>query len=183
MSQRTNKTPAAAQGGPATLGWLLDERLGNLPVCALVRVESVEQPGTPTTGAIIWAEVLVNLRDGGGGVGAAGWVHAVCSHPSGISCDPVPGDVGFVVVADRDFWAALETGAPAPSRTLHKHDRSDCVYVGTVRSVAPPKIIITAAGVQINAPSFKINGVEFVTHAHNVISLGAPTGPVRPGGA
>ena len=181
MSQPTNRTPAASQGGIVTLDWLLDGMLAGLSVCAPVRVTSIAKPGTALAGAEIWGQLLVQLRDGSGGAVDASEVYAVCARPSGIACDPVPGDIGFVVFGDRDFWAAIATGAPAPSNSLRKHSESDCVYLGTVRAASAPMIVITSAGVQINAPSVKINGMEFATHAHNVTSVGAPTGPAQPG--
>lgn len=117
--------------------------------------------------------------------------------------DPVVGDIGHMVIADRDTSAVLAMSAQANPGSGRRNDRADGVYLGSIRSGNPAQsfaflaqgfhladafgntMIGTADGVTINGVLITLagdvvtkKGTDVDTHVHTGVTTGSgETGP------
>ena len=106
----------------------------------------------------------------------------VASGTSAILLTPTVGDVGLAVFADRDISGVVRlAGAKdAPAASTRTHDYADAIYIGALGfgiAAATQFISFTPTGIEIVAPSVKINGIDFATHYHYVAAAPGNSGP------
>jgi hypothetical protein len=168
-------------------------------------------PGTAGAVGFIDVQPLVNQVDGWG----IPVPHTVVYHlnyhrtqggGNAFICDPVAGDIGKVVISDRDTSIIKATGAPGNPGSQRRGSLSDGTYIGNTQGNAPTQffawleqgfkmrdgygntIIGTAAGVVINGVTISQAGeitnpanTAFSTHKHTNGNAGADTGIPVPG--
>jgi hypothetical protein len=122
--------------------------------------------------------------------------------------DPKPGDIGIVVFSQRDISSVKNSKVQANPGSFRMFNWADGLYVGGILNgtpaqyvqftdagitlVSPNKVTVRAPVVEVDAstsatvtspnvtlgPMTTIDGVVFLPHTHEVISVGDPTGPV-----
>lgn len=79
---------------------------------------------------------------------------------SAIIIDPVLGDIGVAVFAQRDITAAVATKAEGPAPTNRAYDAGDGLYLGGVLNADPTQWLqfFAAGGAELVAPLLTIDG-------------------------
>lgn len=121
---------------------IIRQLIGQLNVMKLVQVKAVTPgTGTPPTGGTVDVQLLVSQLDGQGNPVQHGIVHGLPvfrlqAGPWAIIADPVVGDYGFIVCADRDSSLVLKNpGIANPGSIGRRYNVADGVYVGGVGSM------------------------------------------------
>jgi hypothetical protein len=124
--------------------------IAQLDVMKLVKVVSVTAgSGTPPTPATITVQPLVSQIDGNGYAVPHGNISGIpCARIQGgtaaIIVDPVAGDVGYVVCADRDSSVVVASGTNTTQNpgSRRRYNISDGVYCGSLlNSTAPTSYV------------------------------------------
>lgn len=79
---------------------------------------------------------------------------------SAVIMDPVVGDIGLAIFAERDITAVKKTLKEGPAATAREHSSGDGLYIGGVLNAAPTQYVrfnAGAAGIDIVSPSGTIN--------------------------
>jgi hypothetical protein len=107
-----------------------------------------------------------------------------------IIVDTQVGDIGMAAFASRDISAVVANKTAANPGSFRRFDWADALYLGGFLGAAPTQYVqftgstlnIVATGtVNVNAPSVKINGKEFIAHTHSGVQTGGGvSGPVVP---
>jgi hypothetical protein len=110
----------------------------------MVKVVTVHAPASVMAGATVDAQPIVSMVDGAGNATAHGAVPGIqCAR--GIA--PSAGDIGLIVVCDRDISSAKANGgAIGPPNTGRIFDLADGVYVCTLFSAAESFVIADGNG-------------------------------------
>jgi hypothetical protein len=149
---------------------------------------------------------LVNQVDGAGNVVPHGVIYH-CPYfryqggSNAIILDPVVGDIGLAVFAERDISSAVASQAQAAPGSWRQHDMADGMYVGGflgkaaptqfvefsasgITITSPTKITLTAPAVQINSTvtctgDVVAGGISLDSHVHGGVVTGGSntTGP------
>lgn len=126
--------------------FIIRQMIARMSTMKLVRVEAVHSNGEVAAAGTVDVLPLVMLVDGNRNATAQGVVHGIPwwrlqGGAWAVICDPVVGDIGYVVVSDRDISAVKATGKPSPPGSLRKFDLADGVYVGGVLNAAPTSYV------------------------------------------
>lgn len=184
--------PGSGLGPYNPIRTVVDFRLARVRTNLLCRVVSLGQ-----VAGTVNVQPLVSAVDSQGNAFEHGTIFGVPYYVpqaggSAIVLVPVPGDVGIMLVCDRDITSAKQTLAPGPPQSGRSFDLSDSIYLGGLASAVPAlqsititsagitiadangnTIAMTAAGISITGSSVKINGVDFSTHIHSGVTTGA----------
>jgi hypothetical protein len=144
-----------------------------------VKVLAVNGGGIAPAGTVD-VQPLVSQIDGQGFGTPHGTVHGipwsrVQGGKSAIICDPMVGDIGYVVASDRDMSTVINTKAAALPNTRRQFDIQDGIYCGAFLNVAPNQFLIfTSTGVRLvdmngNSLSFAESGYSVQDQAGNSI--------------
>ena len=193
----TNQTPEnVSSQGNAILSLLLSTLKG-MTFVDIVLVKEVE-------GGVLTVVPLVNDVDVSGRVIANQNVYQIPylrlqAGNSAVKMEPRPGDIGLVVICDKDTTNARETRAEGPAPTQRHHSYSDAMYITAIASMngEPTEFAeFTGSGINIKSPGVvNINGLKILAngklqlvdgsivdgHDHGgVISGGSRTDPLAP---
>lgn len=176
------------------ISFIVRQMMSSMDTMKLVKVVAVNGGG----GAVakvgtVDVQPLVSMVDGADNATVHGTVHGLPwmrmqGGNGAIIADPKVGDIGFVVVADRDSSnvSGGNTVTPGSSR---KHHISDGVYVGGIYNDAPEQYIqFTETGMKFadkngNKIEFTEDGAKVTDKSGNVIE-GKSTGvEITPAGA
>ena len=139
---------------------------------------------------------LVTQIDSQGNATSHGVIHGIPvartqGGASAIISDPVVGDVGYMVIADRDI-SSLKANAGAQSNpgSFRRHNLSDGVYVGAIlNATAPSQYVqfVSGGGVKVvdslgNSIVTGSSGVTITDKFGNVVSMASGKVAVSPGG-
>jgi len=142
-----------------------------------------------TTAETVDIHPLVNMVDGYGNATPHGVIYG-CPYfrlqagNSAIVIDPVAGDIGIALFADRDISAVIATHAQANPGSSRAFDMADGIYLGGVLNPAPTQYIrFDSAGITItspvavtvNAPVATINASTSATIAAPIVTVNAAT--------
>lgn len=139
----------------STFHFVVRQILSNVRTAALMQVTKVTGGGLMAD-CYISAKPLVKITDGLNNASSHGIVNNLLVwRPRGgqgaFVCDPVVGDIGLVVVCDRDISAVKSTGAEAPPGSRRRSDFADGIYLGAMLNTALTAYIqITPTGMNIN---------------------------------
>ena len=169
----------------------------------LVQVVSVTNSGGVAPVGSVDVSPMVSMIDGQGRTSPHGIIHnlpyfRLQGGANAIIIDPVIGDIGIAVFADRDLTAVKSTKAPGPPGSRRRNSMADGLYIGGVLNGAPTQYIeFNGSGVTITAPTVTVNGnlvvtgtatidgdatidgEDFIMHRHTGVQTGgSDTGPV-----
>lgn len=138
--------------------WIIQRMIRSVNTATLVRVTAV----TPTEGAVGLVDVLplVQQTDTIGTVIDAVTIFQLPylraqGGLSAIILDPVVGDIGLAVFAQRDISSVISTQAEGPAPTNRAYDMGDGLYLGGFLNADPTQFIEflpDAAGINITTP-------------------------------
>lgn len=158
--------PGDWQNEHNVIAFIVRQMIAKMDIMKLVKVVKVTPgEGDPPAGGTVDVLPLVMQIDGNGN----GYPHTnvtgipysrIQGGTNAIVCDPVVGDLGYVVCADRDGTKAVSNRDQSVPGTRRRNSISDGVYAGAVMAVAPEQYLI-----------FTDTGVRLVDKAGNVVNL------------
>ena len=169
--------------------------LGQLATATVVRVEAVDA-GAGTVDVL----PLVNQVNGIGDAQAHGIIYGlpyvrIQGGVNAIIMDPLAGDLGLAVFANRDISAVKANKAPSNPASSRVMDWADGVYVGGILNAAPTQYVeFTDAGVRmlsptkitLEAPAIElkgpVTGTSTGTFTGDVVAAGKSVSTHRHGG-
>lgn len=142
---------------------------------------------------------LVNQIDGAGNAFKHGTIYKcpfwrLQGGSSGVILDPVVGDLGIALFADRDISSVIKNKGRANPGSRRRFDMADALYLGGLLNAEPTQFVKLAAdgitlesleAIMLNAPDVQINAqtVEIVATTsvaitspslkHNGVNIGA----------
>lgn len=154
--QQDPGVPTSDFNATAFLVRQLISRLETMKLVKVMKVTPGEGDGDVKKAGTVDVQPLVSQIDGNGNGTPHGTVYGIpWSRAQGgknaLIIDPEVGDIGYVVVSDRDISSVKENGGkvgPAPTR--RSYNIADGVYAGGALNVAPEQyLIFTADGVRL----------------------------------
>ncbi|EDW0107831.1 phage baseplate protein [Salmonella enterica] len=153
----------------------------NLVVDVLPLLSRTDRTGAPIKNSVIYDIPVFRLQSGN----------------SAVVIDPTPGDIGQILVNDRDttlIRANRKESTPGSART---HSKSDATYLGGILNTKPTEFVkFTGSGINIKSPgTVNINGLKILAdgrlqlvdgsivdaHTHGGVSPGGSnTAPLEP---
>lgn len=149
--------------------FVVRQMMAEMSTMKIVKVLAVNGGGAGQPAGTVDVQPLVSQIDGNGYGTPHGTVSGLpWSRLQGgrnaVICDPVVGDVGYVVAADRDISKVKSTQAAALPGTRRQFDIADGIYAGGCLNVAPNQYLV-----------FTETGVRLVDQNGNSVAMG-PTG-------
>jgi hypothetical protein len=175
--------------------FMIDQAMGRVSGAKVVKIVAIHGGGIGEPGTVD-VQPLVNQIDGGGNSQPHGTIYGIPytrSQGGGnvVVNDPVVGDVGYMLVADRDISAVKSTKKAANPGSLRRFDPADGVYIGAMLNSAPTqhiaftaggieisdkngnKIVMGAGGIAITSSGLTHNGTNIsATHVHTGVTPG-----------
>ena len=170
--------------------FLIRQILRRLDVMKPVKVVSVTGGGGAIAAAgTVSVQPLYTQLDGLGNAVQMGQVNGIPwwrlqGGPNAIIADPVAGDMGFVICADRDISSVIRNAGSANPGSFRSHNIADGIYVGGILNAAPTQFIaFTSSGLTIqdlngNVIAFAAGGITItgnVTINGNLTTTGNTT--------
>ena len=130
--------------------FVVQQMLGRISTVKMVKVMGVD-----TGAGTVDVQPLVNQIDGAGNSQAHGTVYGLpyFRYQSGtvaIIVDPTVGDMGLVVVCDRDSSAAKANKGTANPGSYRRFSLSDGIYLGGILNAEPTRWVkVTDSGIDI----------------------------------
>ncbi|HGA5240918.1 TPA: hypothetical protein ACISX3_004526, partial [Salmonella enterica subsp. houtenae serovar Rough:z4,z23:-] len=120
----------------------------NLVVDVLPLLSRTDRTGAPIKNSVIYDIPVFRLQSGN----------------SAVVIDPTPGDIGQILVNDRDttlIRANRKESTPGSART---HSKSDATYLGGILNTKPTEFVkFTGSGINIKSPgTVNINGLKIL---------------------
>lgn len=150
--------------------FLISQMIGRIDTMKIVQVMKVtpgEGSGDVKAAGTVDVMPLVNQIDGNGNPTPHGTVYGIPwmrmqGGKNCVACDPVVGDIGLVVVSDRDISTVKKTKKQGNPGSRRKYNIADGVYIGGAMNVAPEQYL-----------QFTSDGVRIVDKNGNSIALSA----------
>lgn len=150
--------PGVATNEFNATSFMVSQMISRLETMKLVKVLAVtpgEGDGDVKAAGTVDVQPLVSQIDGNGHGTPHGTVYGIpWSRAQGgknaVICDPEVGDIGYVVVSDRDISSLKESKKIGPAPTRRQYNISDGIYAGAALNVAPEQyLIFTEKGFRI----------------------------------
>lgn len=162
--------PNSATSGFNMHLFLISQMIGRMDTMKLVKVMKVtagEGDGEVKLAGTVDVMPLVNQIDGNGNPTPHGTVYGIpWTRMQGgkncVVCDPIVGDIGFIVISDRDISTVKKTKKQGNPGSRRKYNISDGVYIGGILNVAPEQYL-----------QFTTEGVRLVDKSGNSIAMSA----------
>lgn len=169
----------AASSEHSALDFLVKQIIAGKAFCSLVKVISVSGGGTGSP-ATVAVQPMVDQVDGYGNRTSHGTIYNIpCfRYQAGVCAfvvDPIVGDIGVAVFADRDISQVKSTGAISGPGSSRKNSFADGLYFGSFLGASPTTFVqmtqdgivnITApGGLNITAPTVAITGALTATES------------------
>jgi hypothetical protein len=170
--------PATSNNFINTLLFMMKQTISPMNVATLAEVVAVDVASRTGPVGTVDIRVLVQEVDGAGKPQASDIIYEVPffrlqGGANAVIVDPVVGDIGFVVFADKDLSAVQASGAANPPGSKRRFNMADALYIGGwCKNVEPTSYIIvdgesidivSPTAVNATAPTFTINGALHVT--------------------
>lgn len=160
------QTPYDTTSQLGEITFIIRQMLARMNTMKVVRVVAVHNVGGVAQAGTVDVQPLVSQIDGNGNAQPHGIVPGVQyfrlqGGASAIICDPVDGDVGYVICSDRDT-TNIKNGqsTSVTPGSFRRNDLADGVYVGGILNKVPTTYIqLTSTGVSI----VDANGNKIVT--------------------
>lgn len=134
--------------------YMVQQILARVRTALLVKVMGVAGGGVNPPGTVN-VQPLVSMVDGAGNATEHGTIFGVPvlrfqSGNGAIIVDPQAGDIGLMLVCDRDISAAKSAGDVGPPGSGRRFDLADGVYLGGILGATPTRFIhFDASGITI----------------------------------
>lgn len=120
--------------------------LGIVGTIKLVKVIAVHATGGISVAGTVDVQPLVNQIDGQGNSTPHGTVFSlpyvrVQGGVNAIIIDPVAGDIGLAVIADRDISAVKASKKQANPGSYRRFDMADGIYIGGILNAVPTQYV------------------------------------------
>lgn len=138
------------------MAFIVEQLLGEVRTIVPVKVVAVTGGGAAAGPPKVDVLPLVKQMDGIGTATSHGNVLSlpVIRWKSGngsIVVDPIVGDIGLAIIADRDISAVVTSGAESAPGSFRRFDLADGLYLGGILGPAPTQYIaFTSTGVKIS---------------------------------
>lgn len=153
----------------------------NLVVDVLPLLSRTDRTGAPIKNSVIYDIPVFRLQSGN----------------SAVVIDPTPGDIGQILVNDRDTTLIRANRKESTPGSARKHSKSDATYLGGILNTKPTEFVkFTGSGINIKSPgTVNINGLKILpdgrlqlvdgsivdAHTHGGVSPGGSnTAPLEP---
>jgi Phage protein Gp138 N-terminal domain len=194
----------AESGDPLTqfgaMGFVIKQALAKVATATLVQVKACTNSGGIAPVGFVDVQPLINQIDGSGKQVPHTTIFnlpylRIQGGRFAVILDPVPGDIGIAIFADRDISGAKANRGPANPGSRRRHSMADGFFLGGVLNDAPTSFVqflsngdvtITSPGnVTVNCSNLEINGSLSnngvnvgSTHEHTGVQTGSGlTGP------
>ena len=152
--------PSSGSGDINALEFFITRLMNGANHSTLVQVIACTNDGGLSEVGFVDVKPLVNQLDGYGHPMPHGTIYHIPygrmqGGQSAIIIDPVPGDIGMAVFADRDISAVCATQAAANPATPRRFDWSDGMYFGGFRNGIPSQYVqflANAQGINLVSP-------------------------------
>lgn len=166
--------PSSTLDNLSSLTYLIERivhRMSTATVCKVVRAPydasgNAITPGSAVAIGYVDVQPLVSQIDGYNQATPHGTVYHLSYHRyqsalGAVIADPVVGDIGKMVVAERDTSAVKATNGPANPGSRRAYDKADGTYFGCTQSAGAPSQYMTFTG----------NGITIVDKNNNSITM------------
>lgn len=124
---------------------MIDAALGRIATMKLVKVEAVT-PGADGLSGTVDVLPLVNVMDGLGQSSKLATVYGVPylriqGGKNAVVIDPAVGDIGIMIVADRDISAAVAAKGQANPGSFRRFNMADGIYIGGICNAVPEQLV------------------------------------------
>jgi len=178
----SNQRPASASSEFNAVSFLVRALLSGTATAKLVKVMGVTNDGSLEPSGTVDIQPLVNQVDGIGQAVPHGTIYK-CPYmrmqggANAIILDPVVGDLGVAVFADRDSSSAIANKGQANPGSSRQFDMADGLYLGGLLNGVPSQFVqFFAAGIQITSPTAIKLDAPSITLTAPSISLIASAG-------
>jgi len=137
-----------AGNGPFNpLYFLVQQLLSRISTMKLVQVKAVTSAGELAVAGTVDVQPLVNQIDAGSGVPIPhGRLHSlqyfrIQGGSNAVIIDPVVGDIGLAIFADRDISKVTKTKKQANPGSFRSFDMADGIYLGGILNGLPNQFI------------------------------------------
>jgi hypothetical protein len=170
--------PNTANSLANTIMFMIKQLTSQMNVATLVEVVAVDVPGRISPVGTVDVRILVQEVDGAGKPQPSDIIYEVPylriqGGAHAIIIDPVVGDIGFCIFADKDFSAVQASGKANPPGSKRRFDLADAIYIGGWNKGVVPTSYMIIDGTSIDivhptainatTPTFTINGNLHVT--------------------
>lgn len=141
------------------LSFVIKQALGRLQTATLVRVVSVKPPVSGAPIGFIDVVPMVEQMDARGEVVPHATIFNIPylrmqGGVAAIIVDPVVGDIGVCVFANRDIEKVKKTRKQSAPNTFRRFNFADGMYIGGMLNATPTHILkISDAGIEISSPA------------------------------
>ncbi len=141
------------------LNFVIRQALGKLQTATLVRVVKVKPPVAGSPVGFIDVSPMVEQMDMRGDVVPHATIFNIpyLRMQGGVAAviiDPVAGDIGVCVFANRDIEKVKKTRKQSAPNTFRRFNFADGMYIGGMLNTAPVHIVkISDAGIEITSPA------------------------------
>jgi len=173
-----------------TMDFIVEQKLAQISTAKLVKIVRGPYdkdgndiaPGSVVSIGYVDVLPLVNQIDGRGNPTPHGTVHRLSYHRNqggldAIINDPVVGDIGKLVISDRDTSSVRATDKQANPGSRRKFDLADGTFVGTTQAKAPDQYVtFKSDGIEIhdkngNKIILKPDGIDIIDKSGNKIVM------------
>ena len=154
------QTPSDPNTEYTSIAFIVRSMMAKMDTMKLVKVTAVHGGGGAIAAAgTVDVQPLVNQIDGASPPHATphGTVYGIPwwrlqGGSSAVICDPIVGDLGYVICADRDISVVKGTGAVGNPGSLRRFNIADGIYVGGCITPGTPTqyIAFTAQGITVS---------------------------------
>ena len=183
--------PTATNSEFNKIAFTIQQMIARLSITKLVQVKAVSTSGGLSPTGTVSVLPLVSQIDGQGNVFAHGTIFNVPyfrlqGGTNAVICDPAVGDVGFIVICDRDTSAAKNTqiknSGTNPSSTFspgsfRQNDLADSIFIGGCLNATPKQYVqINGSGIVVadannNTIAFTPSGIKATDGNGNTFNM------------
>lgn len=141
------QTPYNTTSPLAEVTFIIRQMLARMNTMKVVKVVAVHNTGGVAVSGTVDVQPLVSQIDGNGNAQPHGTIPGIQyfrlqGGSNAIICDPVVGDIGYVVVSDRDITNIKNSqSTPVTPGSFRRNDLADGVYVGGILNQVPKQYI------------------------------------------
>lgn len=162
--------------------FMIQQAIGRMDTMKVVKVVAVHSNGEVDAPGTVDVLPLVNQIDGNSNAVKHATIYGIPwtrgqGGTNAVICDPQVGDIGFLVVSDRDISNVKSAKKQSNPGSFRKFNVADGVYIGGILNATPEQyIVFTETGLRIvdkngNMIEMKAGGIVVTDSNQNVINL------------